>query len=311
MNALAQRLKRTGRQGRIEPIGTPRGGYRINPVLARRPLVSIVIPTAAKSVMIEGKKRDLIAACVKSIVDKSTYRNIEFIIVDNGDLAPERLSHAKDVPVRCVTYLDRQLNISKKMNMGAACAAGEFLLLLNDDTEIISPDWIERLLFHFEKPHAGLVGGKLLYPDKTIQHAGVVVVHGHPDHVSRGEPRDFDGYFFSGCAVRNYQAVTGAMSLIPASLYRNLGGYEEHMPLTFNDIDLSMKVWDAGYTVIFDPDVELFHFEGKSATNSYNFDDRDSFYGRWGRSPLDRFYNEYYLSIGPAEYRFKENVRFI
>ncbi|WP_084584298.1 glycosyltransferase [Sphingomonas azotifigens] len=311
IDALQRRLVRSGREGLVSAVRPNHAAYRIQSKVRGNPLVSIVIPTAAKTVSINGAKRDLIGECVRSIVEKSTYRNIEFVIVDNGDLEQKRLSSAHSFPVRYVTYSQPEVNISRKMNFGAAAAAGDYLLLLNDDTEVITPDWIEKMLRHFEKPHVGIVGGKLLYPDNTIQHAGVVVVHGHPDHVSRGLSQNDLGSYFSNAIVRNYQAVTGAMTLVPTNLFRDVGGYEEGMPLTFNDIDLCMKIWHVGRTVVYDPDVELYHFEGKSATNSYNFDDRDAFYKRWGRSPIDRFYNEFFLSLAPADYSFKLNPRFI
>lgn len=311
MRALAGRLARTGRKGKVTAAISGKPAYTIAPSIADSPLVSIVIPTAAKVVKIDGRSRDLIGECVKSIVERSTYRNIEFVVVDNGDLDHDRLGDLGGIPLRKVTYSGRQVNISHKMNLGAANAAGEFLILLNDDTEIHTPDWIERQLFHFEKPHVGMVGGKLLYPDETIQHIGVVVIHGHPDHVSRGKARDDEGYFFSGRAVRNYHAATGAMTMIRAKLYREVGGYEELMPLTFNDIDLCMKVGDAGFTVVIDPEVILTHFEGKSATNSYNFVDRDRFMARWGQDYDDPYYNVRYFNLSSPDFTFVDNGKYI
>ena len=112
---------------------------------------------------------------------------------------------------------------------------------MNDDIEPITPDWVERMLQHFEKPHVGVVGAKLLFQSMKIQHAGVVLIHAKPDHVRFKYPRDDDGYYFSTCAVRNFSAVTGAIMMTRTSLFKQLGGYTEALPINFNDVDYCLK----------------------------------------------------------------------
>jgi GT2 family glycosyltransferase len=309
--ALAGRLGRTGRTGHAEAIIADHGCYRMAVDLKSFPLVSIVIPTAAKVVPINGRPRDLIATCIGSIAERSTYPNIEIVVVDNGDFDRNRLAHIKTFPIRYVTYRDSQVNISKKLNMGAACAAGQILLLLNDDTEILTPDWIERLLAHFEKPHVGAVGARLVYPDMTIQHAGVVSILGHPDHVTRWISRRDPGYFFSNAGARNYLSVTGALTMTTARYYREVGGYDESLPLCFNDIDLCYKLIEKGLTVVYEPGAELIHFESLSANNSYRIEDRDIFMDRWGHRVVDPYYNARWQSRVRATFAFANNCRAI
>ncbi|WP_213952839.1 glycosyltransferase [Variovorax sp. dw_954] len=309
--ALTGRLSRTGRTGHAEAVIAGRSCYRMAVDLKSLPLVSIVIPTAAKIVLINGRPRDLIAACLSSIAAMSTYANIEVVVVDNGDLDRNRLAHIKAFPIRYVTYRDSQVNISRKLNMGAACAAGEILLLLNDDTEVLTCDWIERLLVHFEKPHVGAVGARLLYPDMTIQHAGVVSILGHPDHVTRWISRRDSGYFFSNAGARNYLSVTGALTMTTARYYREVGGYDENLPLCFNDIDLCYKLVEKGLTVVYEPGAELIHFESVSANNPYRIEDRDIFMNRWGHRVVDPYYNARWLSQIRATFAFSNNCRSI
>ena len=136
--ALAGRLERTGRKDVVTPIVEGLGAYRISVALASAPLVSIIIPTAGHVVDIEGRPLDLLVNCIETIITRSTYKHIEFIVVDNGDLDHGRLSHVMAAPIRFVTYAEPVFNVAKKLNLGATVAAGPILLLLNDDTEPMS-----------------------------------------------------------------------------------------------------------------------------------------------------------------------------
>src|SRR5207249_36585 len=149
-----------------------KGCYDIRLELKRFPLVSVVIPTAGKTVSVGERRIDLIENVIRQIRNRSTYKNIEIVVVDNGDLSPNQMRVLAEAECRQITYSNRVFNIAKKLNLGASIANGELLLLMNDDIEILTPLWIERLLEHFEKPHVGVVGAKLLYPNEQTQHVG-------------------------------------------------------------------------------------------------------------------------------------------
>lgn len=305
--ALTGRLSRTNRDGEVTQSVPGRGCYTTFLRLRSSPSVSIVIPTAAKVVSINGQSRDLIVACLDSIVRLSTYKNFEIVLVDNGDLDESRINHVTACSIRKVSYHDGQVNIAKKLNMGAACASGDILILLNDDTEVITPSWIERLVAHFEKPHVGAVGAKLIYPDMTIQHAGIVSIQGHPDHVTRYMSRCDRGYFFSNAGARNYLGVTGALTATRAKDYREVGGYDENLPLCFNDVDFCYKIVEKGRKIVYEPSVELIHFESISASNSYRIEDRDLFLSRWGHKVMDPYYNSRCLAQVRPTFAFSNN----
>ena len=258
--------------------------------LAATPLVSIVIPTAGKTVEIDGRPVDLLVNCLETIVARSSYKAIEFVVVDNGDLSAKQRAVLKRFGARSITYRERKFNVAKKLNLGAAIATGEMLLLLNDDIEPLNEDWIERLLEHFEKPHVGVVGAKLLYDDERTQHVGVVLNCGNPEHVRRLEPRDDVGYFFSTAAARNYLAVTGACMMARASVYREVGGYTEALAVSYNDIDFCLKVGERGLTSVYAPRAELTHFESKSRRASLDIEELHYFYKRWARVSTDPYY---------------------
>ena len=200
--ALSGRLSRTGRRGSVREHELHKGCYEIRLDLRGSPLVSVVIPTAGKIVKRGECRINLIENVIRQIRERSTYNNIEIIVVDNGDLSPSQLRALAEAECRRITYSSPIVNIAKKLNLGASIAKGELLLLMNDDIEILTPSWIERLIEHFEKPHVGVVGAKLLYPDEQTQHVGIVVNFGEPDHVRRLFPRNDAGYLLAraGCA---------------------------------------------------------------------------------------------------------------
>ena len=263
-HALAMRLQRSERTGEVLPIGNRPLGWEVRVRLRRNPLVSIVIPTAGKVVSHGGRELDLVANCVSQICERSTYRNFEIILVDNDNINLARKKYLCQMESRFVTYRDPIPNVAKKINLGASESKGDFLLLLNDDIEILTPEWIERMLGHFEKSHVGVVGVKLLYPNGQIQHAGVVHNHGNPDHIRRGFGRYDRGYFLSTCGVRNYAAVTGACMMVRTETYWLVSGYTEDLVMNFNDTDFCQKIRAKGLSIVYTPHVELIHFVSRS-----------------------------------------------
>jgi GT2 family glycosyltransferase/SAM-dependent methyltransferase len=311
IQALQARLRRTNRFGEIQPVLPGCRCYDCKINLSSTPLVSVIIPTAGKSVNFEGRSIDLLINCLDTIAARSTYKRLEFIIVDNGDLNSSQRSRLKYHGAKSITFREPNFNVSKKLNLGASIATGEFLLLLNDDIEPLSSDWIERLIEHFEKDHVGIVGAKLLYQDETTQHVGVVLNSCNPDHVRRLKPRGDLGYYFSTAAVRNFTAVTGACMMTRASLYRAIGGYCESLAISYNDADYCLRVIESNYTVVYAPRAELIHFESQSRQAELNPDESEYFHSRWAHVVSDPFYNELELTVASPTFEVQHNPRVI
>jgi len=310
--ALMGRLQRTGRSGDVKEHASQPGCYAISLELRQAPMVSIVIPTAGKTIVLDGREIDLISNVIDQILQRSTYKNIEIVVVDNGDLDSGQLDLLHRLGCKRITYTEPIFNISKKLNLGAKFAAGEYLLLMNDDIEILTPDWIERMLEHFEKPHVGVVGGKLLYPDGKTQHVGVVHNGGNPDHVRRLYPADDPGYFYSSCGVRNFAAVTGACMMTPTRVYRVVGGYSEPLAVSYNDADYCLKVGQLGLSVVYAPAVKLTHMESQSRMASADMNEVAWYHERWAAQTVsDPYYNERFLTVASPTFEPCMNERLV
>lgn len=310
--ALSGRLDRTGRSGNIMEHGRHKGCYRIMLNLTRMPLVSLIIPTAGKIVAVEDRQIDLIQNVITHIRERSTYKNIEIVVVDNGDLSSDQIGFLADVKCKRVTFSEPVFNLAKKINLGAAAANGELLLLMSDDLEIITPSWIEKLIQHFEKPHVGVVGAKLLYPSKETQHVGVVHNFGNPDHVRRLYQRDEAGYFFSTCGVRNYSGVTGACMATPTRVFREVGGYSQELAVSFNDVDYCQKVQRLKLWVLYEPGAEIIHMESQSGKAYANPEEVAFYHKRWRASTaFDPYYNEHFLTVAPPTFEPRINRKML
>jgi O-antigen biosynthesis protein len=260
--ALADMVNRSSYPGRVE-AGPRAGFHRIRREIIGNPLISIVIPSAGTLVETPSGTVCGVETCIRSIRDRSTYRNFEIVLVDGFDI-PEAIANAvqgEDLNfVRC----DRPFNFAQRINFGCQNARGEILLLLNDDMEVISPDWLESMLEFAQQQEIGAVGAKLFFPDRTLQHVGVMVLGGNPGHAFRQAEGDHPGYFCSNLVNRNYLAVTAACLMMRRSLYFGLGGMDEGFPLNYNDVDLCLKAHQAGYRNIVTPYAQLFHYESAS-----------------------------------------------
>lgn len=310
--ALVGRLERTQRRGTIAPLVRAGYGWDIRIALARTPLVSIVLPTAGMTVEFEGRSIDLLANVLSNIYRRSCYSNFEVVIVHNGNLSAEHEALAASLGCRMVHYNEPRFNISKKLNLGVSEALGEFVVLLNDDIEIANVDWIERMLEHFEKDHVGVVGARLLYPDGTIQHAGVVMNYGAPDHVMRGAPGGSDGYFLSTSGTHNYAAVTGACMMARRDDYISVGGFSEDLAISYNDIDFCQKIRLKGRSIVYAPQVVLTHMESQSREPVLDLEEASIFQKRWAAgNAIDPFYNESRLSVVPPTFEVTFNGRYI
>jgi GT2 family glycosyltransferase len=253
-----------------------------------------VIPSAGRIIPYERRSIDLLRNCVESIVRKSTWDNFEIIAVDNGDLRPGLPAFLDSLGVRRVTYSAEPFNLAQKMNLGAQHASGEHLVFLNDDVEVISPDWIEAMLEFSQQDGIGAVGAKLLFPSNRIQHAGVVLLNGLPGHPYYNHPAEDAGYYRSVQVARNYLAVTGACMMTKTALFRSLEGFDEDFPLNYNDVDYCLRLHDRGERSVYTPHAELYHYESVSRENPRGVGDDEVvvFEEKWkSRYFLDPYYN--------------------
>lgn len=236
--------------------------FRVKYEILGNPKVSIVIPNKDH---IEDLKR-----CVTSIVEKSTYDNYEIVIVENNSVSEEIFEYYKKLEenpaIRVITY-EGDFNYSKINNLGVSQTTGDYVLLLNNDTRVITLDWMEELLMYAQRKDVGAVGAKLYYEDNTIQHAGVVLglgAHRTAGHSHYRVSYNNLGYMGRLCYAQNVMAVTGACLMMRKSLFEQLGGLDESFAVSLNDVDLCIRAWKAGYVNVFTPFAELYHYESVS-----------------------------------------------
>ncbi|MDP9941622.1 glycosyltransferase [Ectopseudomonas alcaliphila] len=255
--ALLAHLARRGYSGaRLLPC--PPGLHRIDYGHQQRPMVSIIIPTKDQLPVLQR--------CVESLLEKTAYTNYELLIVDNNSETVEAqawfagVEALADDKVKVLRY-PHPFNYSAINNVAAREARGEYLVLLNNDTAIISENWLDELVNHALRPEVGIVGAKLLYPNGKIQHAGVVLgLRGPAEHPFIGEAMDSPGYMQRLQVDQNYSAVTAACLMIRASIYEQVGGLdEEHFKVSYNDVDLCLKVREAGYLIVWTPHAVVMH----------------------------------------------------
>ncbi len=238
------------------------GYYRTVFEVKDRPKVSVIIPN-------KDHTEDL-AKCLNSLFEVSHYENIEVIVVENNSTDEVTFKYYEDIQkkydkVRVVYWEGKGFNFSAINNFGVSFAIGEYLLLLNNDVEIINSDCIDELLAYGQREDVGIVGARLLYEDNTIQHAGVVVGFGGiAGHTFVGMHRDEKCYFLRSMCAQDYSAVTAACMLVKKSVFDEVGGLNENLAVAFNDIDFCLKVREAGKLVVYNPYAELYHYESKS-----------------------------------------------
>ena len=236
--------------------------FQIKYPIDGEPLISIVIPNKDH---VEDLRR-----CITSIEKKSTWKNYEIIVVENNSVEQSIRDYYKelesDPKVKIVTY-EGGFNYSRINNVGVKETKGEYLLFLNNDTEVISPDWMEQLLMYAQRKDVGAVGAKLYYADNTIQHAGVVIglgAHRSAGHTHYKMPREHLGYMGRLCYAQDVTAVTGACLMVKKSIYEEVDGLDESFTISLNDVDLCLKIREKGYLNIFTPFAELYHYESKT-----------------------------------------------
>ena len=258
--AIREHYQRMGIDAKVDMTERP-GWYRSHIKIQGNPMVSVIIPNKDHT--------DDLELCLFSMSRKSTYRNYEVLIVENNSEKEETFEYYKKLPerypkVRVLTW-EKEFNYSAINNFAAEEAQGEYLLFLNNDVEILTPDWIEEMLQNCQQENVAAVGAKLYYPDDTIQHAGVVLgLGGIAGHIMCRASREDPGYFGRMISVQEISAVTAACMMVKKSEFDSVKGFDETFQVAFNDIDLCMKFRAAGKKIIFTPYAELYHYESKS-----------------------------------------------
>ena len=267
--------------------GTP-GYYKTDYTMAHPGRVSILIPTC-------DHIRDL-ELCVDSIYARTTYPDFELILIENNSKQPEtfrayeRMQKEHPDNLKVVTWEGKGFNYSALNNFGEQYATGEYLLLLNNDTEVITPNWLEEMVMYAQQKRVGCVGAKLLYPDDTIQHAGIGFgIGGVAGHLHKYFPAASDGYMGRLNYVQDVYGDTAACLLIRREIYDEMNGLDESYAVAFNDVDFCVRVREAGYTNVFTPFAQLYHYESKSRGTEDNPEKQKRFQGevlrfqaRWG-----------------------------
>ncbi len=257
---LDEHLRRVGLKGKAEGIDVE-NVYRIRYEIQGTPLISILIPNYEH-------KFDL-KICIDSIYAISTYTNFEIVIVENNSKSQEIFDYYQQLQQEhdnlMVVRWDGPFNYSAICNFGARYCSGEYLLLLNNDIEVISSDWMQEMLMFAQRPDVGAVGAKLYFPDNTIQHAGVCIgIHGSADHLHKGADRNADGYMGRLKYAQDLSAVTAACMLLRRGVWDELGGLDEEFTVAFNDVDFCLRIRDKRYLIVWTPFAELYHYESKS-----------------------------------------------
>ena len=267
--------------------GTP-GYYKTDYTMAHPGRVSILIPTC-------DHIRDL-ETCVESIYARTTYPDFEILLIENNSKEEqtfrsyERMRKEHPDTLKVLTWQGKGFNYSALNNFGARYATGEYLLLLNNDTEVITPGWLEEMVMYAQQKRVGCVGAKLLYPDDTIQHAGVGFgIGGVAGHLHKYFPAPSDGYMGRLNYVQDVYGDTAACLLIRKEIYDEVHGLDESYAVAFNDVDFCVRVREAGYTNVFTPFAQLYHYESKSRGMEDNPEKQKRFQGevlrfqaRWG-----------------------------
>ncbi|HRH41875.1 MAG TPA: glycosyltransferase family 2 protein [Pyrinomonadaceae bacterium] len=260
IKALSEHFKRINIEAEVN-FGLTENLFRIKRKINYEPKISIIIPTSDKV--------DFLENCINSIQKHSTYRNYEIIVVDNNSSLNETLEYFEQISnrnnIKIIKY-QKPFNFSAINNFAANHASGELLLFLNNDTEVISKDWLESMVEHAIRPEVGAVGARLLYFNETIQHAGIITgISKIAGHSHKYYSRNHAGYFSRAKAIQNVSAVTGACLMMKNELFKSIGGFnQEDLPVAFNDIDLCLRIKQQNLLIVYTPYSELYHYESAS-----------------------------------------------
>ena len=262
VKVIAEHLKQTGKEAIVKNPGEVPGIYQVKYAVKGKPKVSILIPNKD---YYQGLKK-----CLKSILTLTTYENYEILILENNSTEKETFAFYKTIQqnpkIRVLECKEKEFNYSKIINFGVKNATGDFILQLNNDTKLLTPDWLEILLGYAQNKEIGAVGARLYYPDKSIQHAGIAYgIAGKAGNLLVGLPYGTHDPFGREAATRNVAAVTGACLFCRREIYDEVGFMDETLfKVAFNDVDFCLKILEKGYRVVYNPYIELIHYESKT-----------------------------------------------
>ena len=304
VRAIDAQLARLGLLGKAMPVPGAPGAFQVRYELTGRPLVSVLIPNKDHTADLDR--------CLTSLYQNAGYDNFEVLVIENNSTDPATEAYYQTLPgrfARCrVVRYEGAFNFSAINNFGAQFAKGEHLLLLNNDIEILSGDFLRELLSYSQRPDVGAVGAKLYYPDDTIQHAGVLMgINGSAGHSHKSYPRTAVGDLYRLVTTQNYMAVTGACLMTKASLYHAAGGLdEEQFAVAYNDVDYCLKLWGQGLLNVYTPRAEAYHYESKSrgldtlSENAQRYErEKANFYAKYKQyiDNYDPYYNPHFNNL--------------
>lgn len=289
--AVQESLERRGIRGRVVPAPGAWGHYRIERELPPERRVSIVIPTRGGEGLIWGSRRSFVLEAVRSAVTKTGHPNLEVVVVYDEPTPAEVLRQLRQVAGDRLVLVPfrKPFNFSEKVNLGVVGSTGDRVVLLNDDVEVISEQWLEQLVAPLEEPDVGLTGAKLYFSDSTIQHAGHRYEGGEYHHPYLGVPGSLPGRMGDLLINREVSGVTAACAAMRREVYDAVGGLAETLPANFNDVDLSYKVSISGYRTVWVANCELFHFESRTRSRVVEPWEHMRAMARWGTPSRDRF----------------------
>jgi glycosyltransferase involved in cell wall biosynthesis len=304
--AVADHCARVGIDALVEPTRNA-GCHRVVRRLAGHPLVTVIIPTRGSCGRVWGTTRCYVYEAVRSLVERSTYRELEFVIVHDADTPSpvlESLAAMPDAAMTLVPY-ESTFNFSAKVDLGVDHASGSHLLLLNDDTELIEPASVDVLVGHLQMRGVAMAGARLLFADGTLQHGGHVYF-GQPNHACLGWRGDSPGPLpLRPLAVeRECSGVTAACALVDRAAYEEVGGFPTALPLSYNDIDFSLKLRRAGHRIIWTPWAVWYHFESRTRVSRVLAEEQEWLDARWHAELMsDPYYNP---NLVPRRHDFLE-----
>lgn len=286
--ALQEHCERAGIDAVVETTGEL-GVYRVRRAIHGRPLVSVIIPTNGAAGYPRGVHTRLVVNCVRTMIKLSTYDNLEFIVVADTDMSDDIAKELEALVGDALTlvWYDRPFNFSDKINIGAVNSHGEYLMLLNDDTEVIAPDWCETLLSFAEDDSVGAVGSQLFFEDERIQHAGHVYIDGAPTHHGLTLPRELGGTAGEYFCQREVSGVTAAALMVKRAHFFEVGGMSTKLPNNYNDVDFCLKLGLRGYRNIYTPYAPMYHFESVTRDPKVSESELRFVHRRWWREMHD------------------------
>lgn len=300
IKAVQDHIDRIGLKGKVEH-GKTLGTYKVNYDIIGNPKISIIIPN-----------KDYVSTlkvCLKSIIKKTTYNNYEILIVENNSENKETFEYYKKIDgkdnIKVLYYPEKEFNYSKIINFGVTNSNGDYIVQLNNDTELLTPNWLEEMLGFAQREDVGAVGAELFYPDGTIQHAGIIIgIGGVAGHVFKNIPRGMHGYFSKDAMTQNLSAVTAACIMTKKSIYDEVEYMDEKFKVAFNDVDFCLKIREKGKLIVYNPYVQFTHYESKSR----GFEDTPEKQARF-KTEIDRFHDKWQKVLDKGDPYYNINLR--